>query len=120
MTNWEKREASDLVTWNYHSREGDTGLWRGPYDPASVEVVKLELTAETTLIADGVLTLVSYVAPVTPDTPTNTQLVAGTDMAYVRVLEDLIDALILNSTILLTDLPQAAQDKHTYRLSLRS
>jgi len=41
------------------------------------------------------------------------------DGAFVRVLEDLIDALIDKGVLRLTDLPQAAQEKLNERKGLR-
>ncbi len=48
------------------------------------------------------------------------QLMASTDTAIVRVLEDLIDLLIDKKLILFTDLPPAAQEKIHERKLLRS
>lgn len=42
------------------------------------------------------------------------------DLAFVRVLEDLIAALIDKRVIMLTDLPKAAQEKIARRYELRS
>lgn len=41
------------------------------------------------------------------------------DSDFIRVLEDLIDALIVNGSLRLTDLPQQAIDKLNKRKSLR-
>jgi hypothetical protein len=42
------------------------------------------------------------------------------DLGFVRVLEDLIDALIANGTLRLTDLPPQAQRKLTERKQHRA
>lgn len=41
------------------------------------------------------------------------------DVDFIRVLEDLIDALIANGTLRLTDLPEQAIDKLNQRKSVR-
>jgi len=41
------------------------------------------------------------------------------DVAFIRVLEDLVDVLIDKGVLRLTDLPQAAQDKLNVRKGLR-
>lgn len=41
------------------------------------------------------------------------------DIDFIRVLEDLIDALISNGSLRLTDLPEQAIDKLNKRKSLR-
>jgi len=45
---------------------------------------------------------------------------ATTDQPFIRVLEDLIQALIDKKTIALTDLPQPVQDKIAARKALRA
>ncbi|MCB1864416.1 MAG: hypothetical protein KDG50_03235 [Chromatiales bacterium] len=45
---------------------------------------------------------------------------AATDGPFVRVLEDVIDALISKGTIALSDLPQRARDRIAERQALRS
>lgn len=42
-----------------------------------------------------------------------------TDLAFIRVLEDLLDVLMNKGVISLTELPEAAQDKIMKRQSLR-
>ena len=44
---------------------------------------------------------------------------AGSDLEFVRVLEDLIDVLIEKRVIMLTDLPPAARRKLSLRSNLR-
>jgi hypothetical protein len=44
---------------------------------------------------------------------------AGTDRAFIRVLEDLIELLIARGAIRFTDLPAAAQEKMLHRQQLR-
>lgn len=41
------------------------------------------------------------------------------DVDFIRVLEDLIDALIANGTLRLTDLPEQAIDKLNKRKNIR-
>lgn len=48
------------------------------------------------------------------------ELLASSDLALVRVLEDLIDVLIDKELIRFTDLPQIAQQKLLDRRSIRS
>ncbi len=45
---------------------------------------------------------------------------AASDLAFVRVLEDLITVLLEKNLLLLTDLPEAAQDKIMERQEIRS
>lgn len=52
-------------------------------------------------------------------TDTLAQLLALSDTSIIRVLEDLIDLLIAKKIILLTDLPQEAQEKLRERKRVR-
>lgn len=45
---------------------------------------------------------------------------SGLDIEFVRVLEDLIDALIANGTLRLTDLPPKAVEKLNQRKKVRA
>ena len=45
---------------------------------------------------------------------------SSSDAETIRVIEDLVDVLIQKKLILLTDLPQAAQQKLSKRQSMRS
>jgi hypothetical protein len=49
----------------------------------------------------------------------NRHALAGTDLSFIRVLEDLIELLISKNTITFTDLPPAAQEKMLERQHLR-
>ncbi len=51
---------------------------------------------------------------------TDTQPFSSADAEFVRVLEDLIDTLIVKNVIRQTDLPAAAQDKLMRRKGLRT
>ena len=46
-------------------------------------------------------------------------LVADTDLSFIRVLEDIIDVLITKNHIRFTDLPSEAQEKFRIRRALR-
>lgn len=45
---------------------------------------------------------------------------AGSDLALVRVIEDLVDLLIARDLVRFTDLPDAAQEKLMRRRSMRA
>lgn len=49
----------------------------------------------------------------------NGHALAGADLSFIRVLEDLIELLINKNTITFTDLPAAAQEKMLKRQHLR-
>ncbi len=56
-----------------------------------------------------------------PSTPKAEKIDLSTlDVGFVRVLEDLIDALLANGTLRVTDLPPQALAKLTERKRLRS
>jgi hypothetical protein len=52
--------------------------------------------------------------------PADTSSFTNADAEFVRVLEDLIDTLIIKNVIRHTDLPAAAQQKITRRKGLRN
>lgn len=49
----------------------------------------------------------------------NRHALAGTDLSFIRVLEDVIELLISKNAITFTDLPAAAQEKMLERQHLR-
>lgn len=51
--------------------------------------------------------------------PSDKHVLSELDVDFIRVLEDLIDALIANGTLRLTDLPPEALDKLNKRKSIR-
>lgn len=62
--------------------------------------------------------LISFISESTSNTDIKTVL-SSSDVALVRVLEDLINTLIDNKVILFTDLPIAAQEKLASREQIR-
>jgi hypothetical protein len=55
-----------------------------------------------------------------PQEPLAAQALSESDLAIARVLEDLIDVLILRGVIQFTDLPEAAQSKLLSRRQTRA
>lgn len=55
----------------------------------------------------------------TPEDMDRAQELSGLDIEFIRVLEDLIEALIANGVLRLTDLPPQAVEKLNQRKSAR-
>ena len=75
--------------------------------------------AVTEKLVPGDPELVEFLGQTSDSTGLQSALVTS-DLELVRVLEDLITALIDKRIIMLTDLPKAAQQKLAHRYELRS
>ncbi len=69
-------------------------------------------------IAADAAELAVFLAEIAPGSTENGDL-ARSDLALIRVVEDLVDTLIDKNLILFTDLPSAAREKLMERRSLR-
>ncbi|MGE5478769.1 MAG: hypothetical protein ACM3Q1_19115 [Bacteroidales bacterium] len=80
--------------------------------------VPLDDEGEEVSIADpGLLALLARTGAI--EAAVDDDVFAASDMAFIRVLEDLIEVLIRRGVIALSDLPEAAQDKLMQRRALR-
>ncbi len=61
-----------------------------------------------------------FAAPAAPAAPGPAELLARSDAGMARVLEDLVDSLVVKGVIAMADLPAAARDKITTRQAWRA
>ncbi|MHA1570792.1 MAG: hypothetical protein ACTSWM_03140, partial [Alphaproteobacteria bacterium] len=86
-------------------------------DQRIVALFEKEQRGATEFLAPNAAEIIAFVTGDGADSPHQSLL--ESDLAMARVMEDLIDLLVGKNMILLTDLPQPAQEKLMSRRNLR-